>query len=184
MQMDEATTQKLEEYQQRVTRDRKHFDKIVAWHLQAFSSAGIDLPYNVDATYVSVDFNNPVWPDWKKPSEVNEDGTPNPRGWVYCWDKVRDEEKIIKHLSKVAKFARSMGYKVEKNYDHDFSINVTLPGVENSDTDKDVTIRYYTDREAVCVKKVVGTKVVPAQTTPERIEEVIEWDCQKIAFTA
>jgi hypothetical protein len=38
-------------------------------------------------------------------------------------------------------------------------------------------------REAVCVKRVVGQRVVPAEpevvipAKPERVEDIIEWDC-------
>ncbi len=32
-------------------------------------------------------------------------------------------------------------------------------------------------REAVCTKRVVGTKVIPAYSAPERTEEIVEWDC-------
>lgn len=172
--------EKLEDFQQRVNRDRTRYNKIVAWHLQAFSSAGITLPYTPDSTYISVEFKNPVYPDYHKPVPTDDD----PNAWEYCWDTTLDEPQIIEVLSKVAKFARSMGYKVEKDYDNNFSLNVTLPGIEDSETDKPVTLHYYCDREAVCVKKVIGTKVVPAHTTPERIEEIVEWDCQKIALTA
>ena len=48
-----------------------------------------------------------------------------------------------------------------------------------------VTLRYVFHRNAVCVKRVVGTKVVPAsvvpareeQVIPEHEEEIVEWDC-------
>ena len=177
-------TEKLEDFQKRVKRDRKRYDKIVAWHLQAFSTAGLNLPYTPDSTYISVDFKNPVYEDYKKPVPTDD----NPDAWEYCWDTTVDEDKIVEYLSKVAKFARSQGYKVEKDYDSNFSIKVTLPGAaddaHDSDIDREVVINYYCDREAVCVKKVVGTKVVPAYTQPERIEEIVEWDCVKIAFTA
>lgn len=174
--------EKLEDFQNRVKRDRNRYNKIVAWHLQAFSTAGITLPYTPDTTYISVEFKTPVYEDYHKPVEVTED---NAKGWEYCWDTVLDVPQIIETLKKVAKFARSQGYKVEKDYDNNFSLKVTLPGIEDSDIDKEITLNYYCDREAVCVARPTGEfKITPAYTTPERIEEVIEWDCDKIALTA
>jgi hypothetical protein len=177
--------EKLEDFQQRVKRDRKRYNKIVAWHLQAFSTAGITLPYTPDTTYISVEHKNPVYEDYKKPVEVDPTNPATAKGWEYCWDTTLDVPQIIETLSNVAKFARSQGYKIEKDYDNNFSLKVTLPGVKDDDTDKDVTLHYYCDREAVCVARPTGQfKITPAHTTPERVEEIVEWDCQKIAFTA
>ena len=54
----------------------------------------------------------------------------------------------------------------------------------------DYTLVYYTSRENVCVKKVVGTKEVPEKVepsyyTPEKVipahtEEIVEWDCGSV----
>ena len=173
----------LEEFQATAKIDRANYNAIVSWHLQAYSSAGIPLPYRPNATSITVDFSDPVYPDNRKPEPTEDD----PENWVYDWSRKIDESKTIEMLSKVTKFARQCGYKVEKDYDYDFSIIVTIPAVANEKSlayHPEITISYNCDREAVCVKKVVGTKVVPAHTTPERIEEVVEWDCQKIAFTS
>jgi len=40
-------------------------------------------------------------------------------------------------------------------------------------------------RSGICVRRVVGEKVIPArivpeQVIPERVEEVVEWDCPKM----
>lgn len=170
----------LEDFQARVNKDRATYSTIVAWHLQAHSTAGLKLPYQPDTTYVNVDFTDPVYPDYKKPVEVTDD---NLRGWVYNYETVRNTEQILAYLKKVVKFARDSGYKITKDYDRDFTVEVTIPADERKGT-KDIVIRYYCDRETVCTKKVVGTKVVPATTYPERIEEIVEWDCEKIALTA
>jgi hypothetical protein len=171
---------KLDAFQERVNRDRARYNAIVAWHLQAYTNGGISLPYTPDSTYISVDFSTPVYPDNKKPVEVTED---NPKGWEYNWESVKDEAAIIDFLRKVTKFARKLGYKVEKDYSHDFSLKVTIPEDERKNQPA-ITLSYFTDRETVCTKKVVGTTVVPARVIPEKVEEVIEWDCQKIALTA
>ena len=171
---------KLEEYQARVNKDRATYNAIVGWHLTAFSAAGLKLPYTPDTTYISVDFSTPVYPDNKKPVEVTEDNT---RGWEYDWSTNLDTEAILDYLKKVVKFARKQGYAVEKDYSHNFTVQVTIPADERKGH-KDIVLRYYCDRETVCTKKVVGTKVVPAAVIPERIEEIVEWDCEKIALTA
>jgi hypothetical protein len=40
-----------------------------------------------------------------------------------------------------------------------------------------VKLRYAFYRDKVCTRRVVGTRVIPAQEIPERIEEIVEWDC-------
>jgi hypothetical protein len=40
-----------------------------------------------------------------------------------------------------------------------------------------ITLEYVFFRDQVCTKRVVGTKVIPAKLIPERIEEIVEWDC-------
>lgn len=42
----------------------------------------------------------------------------------------------------------------------------------------DVEVKVYSHREAVCEKKVVGTRVIAA--SPEREVEVVEWECEPI----
>lgn len=40
------------------------------------------------------------------------------------------------------------------------------------------TLEAVIDQRDVCTRRVVGTRIVPA--SPERLEEVVEWDCQPI----
>jgi hypothetical protein len=95
---------------------------------------------------------------------------------VYC--NVEDEDGKIdvpatkSLLRKVSKFALSKGYEVKKDYSYDFSVKVIL-----KDEYPRISVSYSVDRAAVCTKRVVDTKVVPARTIPEKIEEVVEWDC-------
>ena len=52
-----------------------------------------------------------------------------------------------------------------------------------------LTLRYVFCRDRVCTRKVVGTriieahtepeKVIPAKEIPERVEEIVEWDCME-----
>ena len=51
-----------------------------------------------------------------------------------------------------------------------------------------IDARFVFFRDAVCVKRVVGTKVEPAkiierQVLPERTVEIVEWDCMPILST-
>ena len=43
-----------------------------------------------------------------------------------------------------------------------------------------ITLRFVFLRAAVCTRRVVGTKHVPAQFYPEREEEIVKWDCHPI----
>ena len=173
----------LDEFTATAKEDRARYNAICSWHLQAFSSAGIPLPYRPNATSVNVDYSNPVYENNRRPEPTDDD----PDNWEYDYSTTPDTEKTLELLKKIVKFARQCNYEVTKDYDYDFSVEVTIPAVTNKDAisyHPEITISYNCDREAVCVKKVVGTKVVPAYTSPERIEEIVEWDCQKIAFTA
>ena len=40
-----------------------------------------------------------------------------------------------------------------------------------------ITLRVFTDRSAVCTRKVVGTRTIHAE--PERTVEVVEWECNE-----
>ena len=42
-------------------------------------------------------------------------------------------------------------------------------------------VKYYicTSRENICIKKVNGTRAVPAITYPSHIEEIVEWECNE-----
>lgn len=39
------------------------------------------------------------------------------------------------------------------------------------------------NREAVCVKRVIGTRTVPERHYPARTEEIVEWDCGPLLST-
>jgi len=43
-----------------------------------------------------------------------------------------------------------------------------------------ITLKFVFEREAVCVKRVVGTKEIPAQFIQAHTEEIIEWECEPI----
>ncbi len=68
--------------------------------------------------------------------------------------------------------ARMLG-KADKAFsDSTFSLSRTFGGV---------ILDFVFWRSAVCTKRVVGTKTIPAKpAAPERIEEVVEWDCAPI----
>lgn len=84
-----------------------------------------------------------------------------------------DVEATKKELAKWLRKLRSLGLSVEKKYD-DYGFQLVAKIGRHK-------ISIYASRQAVCEKKVVGTKVIPAQ--PERQEEIIEWECEKIVFT-
>ncbi len=85
-----------------------------------------------------------------------------------------DEKETVKEIAKYVQFSRKHGYKVEKKYtDDDFNVYIEIPGVEGK-------FNLYTTRKVVCKRVVVGTEVVAA--VPEHEKEVVEWQCDKIAF--
>ncbi len=51
-----------------------------------------------------------------------------------------------------------------------------------------IKLQWYTQRENVCTKRVVGTKIVPERyvegtasyVEPEHEEEIVEWDCSSV----
>ena len=42
------------------------------------------------------------------------------------------------------------------------------------------TLKFVFEREAVCTKRVIGKKEIPAAYIPARTEEIVEWDCEPI----
>lgn len=138
-------------------RDRERLDRdkrIVAWHVAVHLNTEIELPYRGNETYMNVNVHR-----W-----IEDDG-----------EYKMDMEATLANLAKITKYATSKGAKVEKKYDYDFKLNVTIP-------ETDIVIRYSADRETVCTKKVVGTKHVEAQVIPAHDEEIIEWDCEPISL--
>jgi len=174
------------EFQERVASSRKRFDAIVAWHLSLYLDKSIELPYTPDVTYINMTVG-----------EYKYDTDPDSGLIDYSTGKyVVDEDATVQNLSKVVKFARSHTptkppYEIEKDYgDSNFTIKVKLPIPEPDPNYPDnptypgnyVTLNYYANREVACTKKVVGTKLIPAQHIPEKVEEVVEWECQKLSF--
>lgn len=154
------TDTRLADFQDRIADQRARFNRAATWHLEALQNGNITPPYRGDETWLNV-------------TEYDYEGTKdtNPN-----YGKV-DVEATQLILAKVIKYATKVGAKVEKRYDtHDFNVEVTA-------TDG-FSIHYYASRETVCERKVIGTKVIPAITTAERIEEIVEWECEKVSFLA
>lgn len=142
----------LEYFIDRATKTRQRNEQIFNWHIKA-ADAGLPLPYDYDDTYISANVYD----------TDNEDSK---------WEI--NVEKTLDLLAKIVQYATEQGLAVTKSYDYNFDVRIEL--------NDDVEIHYTAQREAVCVKKVVGTKIVPAKVTEEREEEIIEWECEKIAF--
>ena len=43
-----------------------------------------------------------------------------------------------------------------------------------------VTLKFVFIREAVCTRRVVGHKEIPAEFLPARVVEIVTWDCEPI----
>lgn len=89
-------------------------------------------------------------------------------GWMNCYlpaDEARD-------------FLRSVG-SFKKEYEDEYLRAKVACG--------HIDLQFSVKREAVCVRKVVGTRTIPAETRPseyipekfipEHEEEIVEWDC-------
>ena len=74
-------------------------------------------------------------------------------------------------FSRLARSLASGGPKLNKEYS-DYSCAVERMFGEY------VKFSVSTARETVCQRVVTGTKIVPAQSYPERVEEIVEWKCK------
>lgn len=149
----------LSRYQERVAKSRFEFDTLVKWHLEAHTQGGVELPHSPASSYCDMLVST---------SEYNEEESK--------WESIIDADATIGRLSKVVKFARSRGHKVEKNYDSDFNVVVTI------NEEPRIAVTYYAKRDVVCEAKVIGKKVIPAQVIPERVVDEIEWECTKVSL--
>lgn len=43
-----------------------------------------------------------------------------------------------------------------------------------------ITLSFGFERNAVCTRRVVGTKEIPEHVIPARTEEIVEWDCHPL----
>ena len=50
----------------------------------------------------------------------------------------------------------------------------------NHDISPDIHLTIACDRNEVCTRKVIGTKIEPAYTVPERTVEEVEWECHSL----
>jgi hypothetical protein len=80
---------------------------------------------------------------------------------------------------------KAIGAGEKKYSDDNFFFTVELiPGV--------ITLNFSTNRENVCTKRVIGTRIVPEHILPgtpsqiiaEHTEEIIEWDCPESLLKA
>jgi hypothetical protein len=140
---------------------------IAKWHVKLYEATdgAIELPWSPVEDWIFLNVSE--FKNVPAPTEDNPDKTER--------KYVTDTDASLAKLAAVAKFAAksSMVQGIEKKYtDGDFKLIVKL-GEDNS-------IRYSVNREAVCTKKVTGTKVIPA--TPEREVEEYEWDCKPVSL--
>lgn len=122
--------------------------------------------------------------------------------------RYRDRDKLVASLREAADFIEQNGLKLPiSDYDIDVRLTTYLYDSPELGTakeqlrkiakvlgksEKDYSGSYFNlkkifgcfaleftaNREAVCTKKVVGMKTVPAFSQPEREVEVVEWECE------
>lgn len=151
----------IEGFQSNLAAKRERIATIAKWHLDMYigTDGATDLPYSGDDTY--------IYCTVRPPDSYNDVDVP----------------ATLALLKAVAKFAsKQPNVTVEKDYDTDFTLKVKIPANTDPNSERTITIRYTANREAVCTRKVVGTEVIPAYTTPERVQDVVEWECEKVAL--
>jgi hypothetical protein len=158
---EDVAKKSLTEFLARVTKRRERENKLIQWHLDAFTDGGVELPGTVDATWIDC---TKYEYDAEYNSTINVPAT-------------------LAFLSAATKYAKSRGCEIKKKYDEtDFEVMVTLPKAEDGSEPYAISMRYYARRTAVCERKVVGQKVIPASVIDERIEDVVEWECKPISL--
>jgi hypothetical protein len=158
----------LDEFIARNAKQESRHNLVVNWHKALWLEVKEDelLPYTTSQQYINVSVYHP---------KLDDDGN------VVKWQQGElNVDATLTILAKVAKFARSRGYKVAKKYESsDFQVEVTL----NPDDEYYSVVRYYCKRDAVCTARVVGKKSIPAKPAePPRVEDVIEWECEKFSL--
>jgi hypothetical protein len=169
----EVVDRELADFNSRLHNERQRLETIAGWHMRAYQEGGCELPWSVDSTWNNVNVSK-----YYPPTKVeNADGTVTETKGKYVDDVEASRDK----LAKLAKFAtKQPGVLVTKNYDDkDFELKVVIPSLDETTS---FEITYYVKREAVCTKKVIGTKEVPEQVIPARTEEIVEWDCEPISL--
>jgi len=98
--------------------------------------------------------------------------------WLHDDTRYSDVQNPLTAREKLAKAAKVLG-KAEKIHAGTYFDLIKK-------FSECVRIEYTIDREAVCKRVVVGTKVVPASYVerPERTEEIVEWVCDEPILTA
>lgn len=94
-----------------------------------------------------------------------------PLGWYGVtfshWSMSREElTAIIRQLGSVTKNFESSYIEVKKDFGGNVKYEVNI------------------HRDQVCERVVIGTRTVPASTSPERVEDIVEWRCSDTAFLA
>jgi hypothetical protein len=145
----------MQEYLNRVNEAQQKFVATTNWHIAVHTATGLALPHDVDAKYVGVN--------------------------AYDEEYNLDVDATLDRLAQITQYAVSQSKKIEKKYDYEFEIRVTIWEHPTNEY-KNVVIRYVAKRDAVCTKKIVGTKEVAEQVIPSHVEEIVEWECEKIAL--
>ena len=156
---------KLADFTKRLNDDRQKMETLAGWHMSLYeatkdSETPISLPWNADDTFLNANVYDYDSETYK--SELNL-------------------EKSLAAIALVAKFASNQpNVQVTKKYDdRDFELHISVPSLDETTT---YDLNYFCKREAVCTKRVVGTKEVPEQVIPARTEEVVEWDCTPVSL--
>jgi len=93
---------------------------------------------------------------------------PSPHANTDAFLSARDREKALL-------LVRAAGSVNKGSDDDDIILHREFGG--------NVRLRIYLEKKATCTRRLVGTKVIPARpetilpATPEREEEIFEWDC-------
>ena len=163
----------LDDFRKRLADKRHRTDIVSKFHIELYLNRGVELPYTTDDTWV---FCTQYQKDINGDDIYEGEGTDRHR--------IIDVPATEAVLRNITQYARSKKYPVTKKYDdNNFELFVWLEG--KPDDWRNLKIKYSADRKVVCRKVYTGEKIVhPAETKPEWIEEVSEWECEKVSFLA
>lgn len=177
-----TTDLEMIEFNSRMQRSFEEQRVVAEWHrnLWVNSNGKVDLPHKHGDTYIYATKRFPS--KW-----ISEDGTEHDDWEPHCKYKQGevDYDGTVAYLSLITKTAKSIysNLLVEKKYDEDtFRVKFTLPISMEDGSDEKVTISYNVKREAVCKKKVTGTRHVEEHVTPAHDEEIVEWECEPVSL--
>ena len=180
----EDRVEQLSDFNKRYARTIEEMGIKSTWYLSVFHATNgeAELPYDVNYGSVYITQYEPypkklVRKDWIKDKEEYYETDD------YSAQRGVDIEATNKLIAAIMRHAKSLGHKVEKEYnDDEFIIKITLYK-RDENSYNDVVVKYRATRKTVC-EKIETVKHVEEVIIPAHDEVVVTWDCGKVSFMA